>query len=42
MLARTIVTEQTYRAQEIARGGHYHHAWIFTSWYISSITRNVV
>ena len=26
MLARTIVTEQTYRAQEIARGGHYHHA----------------
>lgn len=26
MLARTIVAEQTYRAQEIARGGHYHHA----------------
>jgi len=26
MLARTIVAEQTYRAQEIAHGGHYHHA----------------
>ena len=26
MLARIIVAEQTYRAQEIARGGHYHHA----------------
>ena len=26
MLARTIVAEQTYRAQEIVRGGHYHHA----------------
>ena len=26
MLARTIVAEQTYRAQEISRGGHYHHA----------------
>ena len=26
MLARTIVAEQTYRAQEIAKGGHYHHA----------------
>ena len=26
MLARTIVAEQTYRAQEIARGSHYHHA----------------
>ena len=26
MLARTIVAEQTYRAQEIAKGSHYHHA----------------
>ena len=26
MLARTIVAEQTYRAHEIARGSHYHHA----------------
>ena len=26
MLARTIVTEQTYRAQEIKKGSHYHHA----------------
>ncbi|MBQ3293300.1 23S rRNA (pseudouridine(1915)-N(3))-methyltransferase RlmH [Candidatus Saccharibacteria bacterium] len=25
MLARLIVTEQTYRAHEIARGSHYHH-----------------
>ena len=25
MIARLIVTEQTYRAQEIARGGKYHH-----------------
>lgn len=25
MIARLIVTEQIYRAQEIARGGHYHH-----------------
>lgn len=25
-LARMIVTEQTYRAQEIMHGGHYHHA----------------
>lgn len=26
MLARIIVAEQTYRAHEIARGSHYHHA----------------
>ena len=26
MLARTIVAEQTYRAQEIQKGSHYHHA----------------
>lgn len=26
MLARIIAVEQTYRAQEIARGSHYHHA----------------
>ena len=26
MLARTIVAEQTYRAQEIKKGSHYHHA----------------
>ena len=26
MLARLIVAEQTYRAQEIARGSHYHHS----------------
>ena len=26
MLARTIVVEQTYRAQEIKKGSHYHHA----------------
>ena len=26
MLARIIVAEQTYRAAEIARGSHYHHA----------------
>ena len=25
MIARLIVAEQTYRAQEIARGGKYHH-----------------
>lgn len=25
MIARLIVTEQIYRAQEIARGGKYHH-----------------
>lgn len=25
MMARMIVAEQTYRAQEIARGGKYHH-----------------
>ena len=25
MLARTLVVEQTYRAQEIAHGGKYHH-----------------
>ena len=25
MIARLIVIEQTYRAQEIARGGKYHH-----------------
>ena len=25
MIARLIVTEQTYRAEEIARGSHYHH-----------------
>ena len=25
MIARLIVTEQVYRAQEIARGGAYHH-----------------
>lgn len=25
MIARLIVVEQTYRAQEIARGGKYHH-----------------
>ena len=25
MIARLLVTEQTYRAQEIARGGKYHH-----------------
>lgn len=25
-IARLLVTEQTYRAQEIAKGGHYHHA----------------
>lgn len=24
-IARLLVAEQTYRAQEIARGGHYHH-----------------
>ena len=26
MLARIIVTEQTYRAAEIQKGSHYHHA----------------
>lgn len=26
MIARLIVAEQTYRAAEIARGSHYHHA----------------
>lgn len=26
MLARAIVAEQTYRAQEIKKGSHYHHA----------------
>ena len=26
MLARVIVAEQTYRAQEIQKGSHYHHA----------------
>lgn len=26
MLARVITTEQIYRAQEIAKGGHYHHS----------------
>ncbi|MBQ6410039.1 23S rRNA (pseudouridine(1915)-N(3))-methyltransferase RlmH, partial [Candidatus Saccharibacteria bacterium] len=25
-IARLLVAEQTYRAQEIARGSHYHHA----------------
>jgi 23S rRNA (pseudouridine1915-N3)-methyltransferase len=25
MIARLIVVEQVYRAQEIARGGKYHH-----------------
>lgn len=25
-IARLIVVEQTYRAEEIARGSHYHHA----------------
>ena len=25
MIARLIVTEQVYRAQEISRGGKYHH-----------------
>ena len=25
-IARLIVAEQTYRAEEIARGSHYHHA----------------
>ena len=26
MVARLIVTEQTYRAEEIQKGSHYHHA----------------
>ena len=26
MIARLITTEQIYRAQEISRGSHYHHA----------------
>ena len=26
MIARLIACEQIYRAQEISRGGHYHHA----------------
>lgn len=26
MIARLIVAEQTYRAQEIKKGSHYHHA----------------
>lgn len=26
MIARLIVTEQTYRAEEIQKGSHYHHA----------------
>lgn len=26
LIARLLVTEQTYRAQEIAKGSHYHHS----------------